>query len=206
MPSKQSHITQALQEFYHKPIALISMELLLSLGLVLFLGFFAIQPTLITMSDLLKEIEDKEKLLTQYTQKSQALATAQQLYAATQPRLPLLDEAIPSQPNLVRSIKIIEKLATENSVIITGFSSAYIPDEELAQATATQTSIPLTITLLGDYPAIRSYIEALRGSRRLYTIQTVTFSLQENRGDKKLSASITVALPYYGEALVVAKK
>lgn len=205
MSAKRQHISQALQDFYHKPVALISVELLLSLGLVLFLGFFAIQPTLLTMSDLLKEIEEKGTLLEQLEKKATALNTAQQIYIATQPRLPLLEEAIPSQPELIRSLKIIEKLATENNVIIGNISSPAIPDEKPATETAKQTSVPVTISVVGDYPAIRSYVEALRGSRRLYTIQTVTFSLQENRGDKKLSASITVALPYYGESVISEK-
>lgn len=206
MSAKQDHISQALQDFYHKPVALISVELLLSLGLVLFLGFFAIQPTLLTMSDLLKEIDEKEALHEQLKNKASALNSAQQLYVAAQPRLPLLDEAIPSQPELIRSLKIIEKLATENGVIISSISSPHIPDEEPATATAKQTGLQVTIAVVGDYPAIRSYVEALRDSRRLYTIQTVGFSLQENRGDKKLSASITVSLPYYGESIASIKK
>ena len=206
MATKQNQIATALQRFYQKPVAMVSIELLLSIGLVLLLGVFAIQPTLMTMSELTKEIADKEDLYNQYEKKLDALNTAQELYASVQNELPLLDEAIPSQPELIRSVKMLELLAGENSVIITGFSSAYIPDEVTADVSAVQTSIPVSVSVVGDYPSIRNYVTALRGSRRLFTVQTVSFSLEENRGDKKLAASILLNLPYFGQPVIIEKK
>lgn len=190
----------SLGQFYTKPIAVVSFELLLSLGLVIFLGIFAIKPTLTTMSDLIKEIDDKKALNEQLTKKIAALGTAQTLYLSLEDKLPLLDEAIPSQPELIKSLKIIEKLATENNVIIESLSVPTIPNEAPAKATGKLKRVPLpvTVSVVGDYVSIRAYVEALRLVRRSFVVDTVTFSIEENRGSRKLRATITLNLPYFG--------
>jgi hypothetical protein len=198
---KQKEITSALNSFYQRPVALVSLELLLSIGLVIFLGVFAIQPTLITMSNLIKERDDKIKLAEQLDKKMAALRTAQDVYTQIQAQLPLLDEAIPQRPEIVKSLKIIEKLATENNVIVQSIAVPVIPDEnqEISPKVALErVNLPTTVTINGDYLSIRAYVEALRNSRRSFVVDTVTFSLQENRGEKKLQANVTLHIPYLG--------
>ena len=73
-------ITTALNHFYANPVAKASLELFLTIGLVLFLGAFAIRPTIVTMSDLIKEIETKTQLDEALTKKIAALQTAQNQY------------------------------------------------------------------------------------------------------------------------------
>jgi pyrimidine operon attenuation protein/uracil phosphoribosyltransferase len=59
-------------------------------------------------------------------------------------------------------------------------------------------SFSATVTVTADYRTIRAYIEALREYKRVFLIKTVTFSTQEDRGDKKLQANITIEAPYFG--------
>lgn len=201
---KQKEISSALNQFYQRPVALVSLELLLSIGLVLFLGIFAVQPTLITMTELIKEREDKLKLTEQLDKKAATLATAQGVYTQILPSLPFLDEAIPQQPELVKSLKIIEKLATENDVIIKVVSVPEIPDEKPTVTTVVgmdRVDLPITVTISGEYLQIRSFVEDLKNSRRSYVVNSVNFSLQESRGQKKLSATITLSIPYLGVPL-----
>ena len=201
---KQKEISSALNQFYQRPVALVSLELLLSIGLVLFLGIFAVQPTLITMTELIKEREDKLKLTEQLDKKAATLATAQGVYTQILPSLPFLDEAIPQQPELVKSLKIIEKLATENDVIIKVVSVPEIPDEKPTVTTVVgvdRVDLPTTVTISGEYLQIRSFVEDLKNSRRSYVVNSVNFSLQESRGQKKLSATITLSIPYLGVPL-----
>lgn len=191
----------SLDQFYTKPIAVVSFELLLSLGLVIFLGFFAIKPTLTTMSDLIKEIEDKTELRDQLDKKIAALATAQTEYIALESRLPVLNEAIPSQPELIRSLKVIEKLAGENNIVIESISVTSIPEEkpaEVSNSKLQRVPLPVNVTVTGDYVSIRAFVEALRNVRRSYVVDTVSFSIEENRGQRKLRANVTLNLPYFG--------
>jgi len=198
---KQKEITAALNTFYQQPIAMISMELLLSIGLVTFLAVFAIQPTLLTMSDLIQERKEKIELVEKLDKKISALITAQEQYQQALPKLYQLDEAIPPQPNLMRSLKIIEKLATENEVIVESMTISSIPDELPITDTKVKVAkvdLPVRVNVTGEYLDIRSFVQDLQDSRRSFVIERITFSLEENRGERKLRASLVISQPYMG--------
>lgn len=198
---KQKEITAALNSFYQRPVAMVSLELLLSIGLVIFLAVFAIQPTLLTMVDLVKEREEKIELVDKLKAKVATLGSAQLLYQQAQPKLSQLEEAIPSQPQLMRSLKIIEKLASENAVIIESVSVPTIPTEAPvadSKIKVTKVDLPVRVSITGEFLDIRAFIQTLQNSRRSFVINTVTFSLEENRGERKLRANISLSQPYMG--------
>lgn len=198
---RQRELVTYLNYFYEKPVARVSLEVFLTVFLVLFLASFAIRPTLITMSDLIKEIENKRELDGQLLQKIAALQTAQTEYAFVANNVPLLDEAIPTEANLIKSIKIIEKAASDNSVIIEAIGTEEIPeksDPTIPFNQRTRQFVIIQVGVSGDYQSIRNFIETLKGSRRAFTIETINFSLEENRGNKKLDARINISLPYFG--------
>lgn len=201
MALNRKDLTSALQQFYMQPVARVSVELLLTLGTILFFAVFAIRPTLLTMSDLIKEIEDKKKLDEQMTQKVAALSSAQSEYLALEDRLDVLDEALPSQPKLVESLKIIEKIASERNIAITSLNVNEIPAEPETPPAFDKTSrqsLTAALSVSGDYLTIRQFIEDLKGTRRLFVIDTVVFSTSEERGSKTLRATITLSIPYFG--------
>src|SRR3989344_6028300 len=116
--TNRQQLTTTLLSFYHRPVAQVSLELFLSVATVVFFAVFAIRPTLVTMSNLIKELEDKRQLDQQLTQKIAALSTAQATFLNLQPRLVVLDEALPRQPNFLDSLKILEKVASQRRLII----------------------------------------------------------------------------------------
>ena len=201
---KQRALISVLQEFYQRPVAKVSIELFLSLSAILFFAIFAIRPTLITMSDLLKEIEDKEKLDKQLSQKIAALSTVQPLYLQLQTQLSVLDQAIPSSPQLIYTLKIIEKIASDLQLVITNLAVADIPQEVATNQPALpltsfeRIEVPIIIDLTGSYPDIRQFIESLQAYRRSFVIDTIIFTTKELRGSRKLKVRITVSAPYYG--------
>ena len=78
--NRKKQLASLLEQFYHNPVAKVSLELFLTIGLVVFLALFAIKPTLLTMSDLVKEIEDKRELETQLSKKGYTTITRTLLY------------------------------------------------------------------------------------------------------------------------------
>jgi Tfp pilus assembly protein PilO len=198
---KKKELSATLNKFYHNPIAKVSMELFLTVGLVIFLGVFAIQPTIVTMSDLLREIENKKDLDQRLTQKIASLQTAQTEYARLEPSFVILDEVIPEQPDVIRSVKIIEKIAADSRVVIRSLSINQIPskdDENILFAQKTKQNITVSVSVLGDYPSIREFSESLRNSRTSFVTESVVFTLGEERGEKRLGATISVSIPYFG--------
>jgi Tfp pilus assembly protein PilO len=204
MPSTKQQLSTALNQFYNQPIARVSFELLLSVGAVMFFAIFAIRPTLLTMSDLIKEIEDKRKLDTELTQKIAALSTAQSEFLALQDQLHVLDQALPNQPQLLQSLKIIEKVASEQNLTIISMTIPEIPPEtEVATNTPasklTRQNIPLGVTVSGTYPEMREFVEQLRRVRRSFIIDSVSFSVSQEKSTKQLRANVTFSIPYFSE-------
>lgn len=200
---KKREIASLLNHFYMNPVAKASMELFLTVGLVLFLGVFAIRPTILTMSDLIREIETKSQLDESLTRKIAALQTAQTQYLNIEERLPILDSAIPEQPSIIQSAKIIEKIAADSKVVITSLSVNELPKDSEANVEFSQKSkqtVNITANITGDYVAIREFSQALQNSRKSFLVESVVFSLEDDRGNKKLSANITIAAPYFGVA------
>ncbi len=198
---KKAEITSVLNHFYQHPVAKVSLELFLTISLVVFLAIFTIKPTIATMSDLIKEIENKKKLEDQLIKKIASLQTAQTEYLLAEPLLSNLDEAIPSTPEVIKSAKIIEKIASENKVIINSLSLATIPlniDPTIPFSQRSKQELSFSVNITGDYISIRSFVETLNHSKKSFVVSSITFALEEKRGDKKLIANITINVPYFG--------
>jgi hypothetical protein len=206
---KKREISSVLNHFYMNPVAKASMELFLTFGLILFLGIFAIKPTIVTMSDLLREIEEKQELNDSLTKKIAALQTAQTQYITIQNQLPLVNTAIPEQPEIILSLKIIEKIAADSQIIIKNMSVAILPeniDENISFTQKSKQNLLVTTSVTADYLSIREFVENLRNSRKSFVVESIVFSLEEDRGNKKLSANISIAIPYFGLDNETAKK
>lgn len=199
---RQQQLTDTLLKFYQKPVAKASLELFLSIGAVIFFALFAIRPTLVTISDLIKEIEDKEVLLQQLNQKIAALSSAQSNYARLENRIDVLDVAIPPQPNLVEALKIIEKIASEQDIVITSIGVTQVPDENAVESVlpdeVIRRTVPLQIKVQGAFPAVREYITALANVQRSFEVISIEFSKDTERGENKLQTVITLGVVYFG--------
>lgn len=205
MPDKKrTDLILALQDFYQKPMAKVSLELVLSLTTVIFFAIFAIRPTLLTMFDLVKQIEDKTKLEQQLSQKIAALSTVQNQYLQLQDRLAVIDQAIPNDPQLVYTLTVIEKTASDLNLVIEGMNIAEIPnsrhqDEESDPNALERIDLPISIALSGNYLDIRQFVENLMNYRRSFVVDTIVFSTEKVRGVDQLKATVVVSAPYYGD-------
>ena len=203
----RKQLSSALNDFYQKPVAMVSLELFLSIGAVLFFAIFAVRPTLLTMAELVKEIEDKRELNQQLQQKIAALSTAQTTYLSLQERLIVLDQAIPNSPQFLRSLKLLEKTASEQELVISNLTVNEVPDETMADISKDlkRVNIPISVTVTGDYNSIKNFIENVLKLRRTFVIDTVVFSKNDERGQERLDAIITFGIPYFGEEKIVKK-
>ncbi len=201
MTSRRSQITTTLLQFYEKPVAKVSSELLFSIFAVIFFAVFAIRPTILTMSDLIKEINDKQALEDQLTQKIAALSTVQTQYLNEQERLKVLDAALPSTPDLQGALLLIEKTASENNIAILEMEAKEVPQQDpttIDFSKKARLSKPLLINITGTYPDIAQFVEGIRNLRREMVIESVSFTLADAQGKKQLSAKVTVSLQYFG--------
>jgi Tfp pilus assembly protein PilO len=116
-------------------------------------------------------------------------------------RLEVLDEAIPNQPELETTLKIIEKVASDNDLVITSVQVQELPqptDETIPFEDKERVSLPINVIVAGEYTAIRNFIDDLNNSRRALIVDSIVFSVSQERESRKLRATITVNMQYYG--------
>ncbi len=203
MTIKNQNLTNKLAQFYQNPVAQVSSQLVFSIIAVIIFAIFAIRPTLLTMSDLIKELNDKQALSQSLTQKVAALSSAQTEYTNSQDKLAILDEAIPPEPRFGEAVAIIEKIASENNLLIQSVQAKAVPKEDstaTGSAEKTRVSTPIVVTVQGDYPTIRNFVNALQTTRRLLVIDSVIFNVSDTRSQKVLRAVITINIQYFGNA------
>lgn len=194
---------KALMAFYQKPVAQVSTELFFTIGAIIFFALFAIRPTIITMTELVKEIEDKEKLSDGLGKKVTTLSSVSQEYFALQDRLVFVEEVIPEDPNPQRSLKVIEKIASDNSLSITSLQLQEIPQTPDASVSFSQKE-PLTLavaaTIEGEYLSIRKFIDDLVQTRPLITVESIAFTQSlDSEENQRLSANLAITLHYFGK-------
>lgn len=198
---RMTQLSSTLSSFYSRPVAKISIELFLSFGLVIILVIVAIQPTLTTIAKLNTEIAEKKELTSVLASKISAVTTAVDLYSQYRSKISLLDESLPPTANLITTLKIVEKLAGESNVVISAMSVSQVPDETTTLPTdtvTTLTSLPVAVTVMGQYQDMRRFVEALHASRRTIQVLSASFSLEDTRGQRVLMASFVLDAPYYG--------
>jgi Tfp pilus assembly protein PilO len=199
--NRRQQLVSVLNQFYEKPVARVSVELIISISVIVFFAIFAIRPTLLTMTELIKEIEDKRTLDRALDQKIAALGSAQSEFLTLQDRLGVLDEAIPSQPDLVTSVKTIERIASDRNLPITAISVSDIPDdlpEDVPFEKLKRQNLIISLSVTGDYLAIRQFVEDIKSTRRMFVLESVTFSTGDELGTRMLKASLSVNVPYFG--------
>ncbi|MFH2118516.1 MAG: type 4a pilus biogenesis protein PilO [Candidatus Paceibacterota bacterium] len=198
---KNNQLAALLDKFYYNPVAVVSFELFLSIGAIIFFAVFAIRPTLATMSNLIKEIEDKRKLDTQFSQKVSALNLAQKNFSSLQDQLYVLDEAIPRGVEMSHTLKIVEKAASDQNLVITNLTILKIPQDPPSDAQIGELekqSMPIQLTVSGSYESIRDFTNQLQDSRRSFTIDRLVFTTKDIRGQRSLEAVLMLGAPYFG--------
>lgn len=182
-PSSLSNLmTQIeLNKFYEHPVARVSFGLILSIICVLFFAIFAIKPTLETMAQLLKQIDEKKIVDQKLDLKILALGTARQNLSAAADTVKVLDVAVPSTPHFTQLLVVVEKLAVENNVSILSLSTPNIPLESTSSARLANpvvSSISFTLNLKGTYEDLVAFLRRLQNVQRIIVVDRFDISPQ----------------------------
>ena len=192
-------IVKNLQSFYEKPIAQVSMQLIATITLVVFFAIFAIRPTILTMTQLTKDIEEKKAANQILAQKIAALSTLSGVYATIQPDMPNLQMALPESSDFDGALRRVEKLASERQIIISQFHIDQVP-KDISQAPASSAdnnAFMFSFLAKGTYIQLKQFFNDIEHADRFMRLNNVSFSSsQTNEGEIILSGSLYVY--YYG--------
>jgi Tfp pilus assembly protein PilO len=182
------------------------MELFLSLATVSLFGIFAIRPTLITIAELLKEIESKKQIISTMNEKIQNLNQAQSLYDEEKQNIDLLKSAIPKEAEPDRYVRQIEGVVSQNPVTILSLSlgkTNLLGGETSAATSADNAPLPegasglsFTINASSDFPVLALFVSSLESLRRPYQLDSLVINTSETETTKELILVITARAPY----------
>lgn len=193
-------IQQQLNKFYSHPVARVSFGLVLTILAVTFFALVAIRPTLETMANLIRQIDDRRSVDQKLSLKIAALSTAQNELASKQQAARILDVAVPSTPDFPQLLTQIEKAASENGVTIGTLLTQTVPIErDPTKVTTTDLeSVPVTLTVSGSYEGILGMLSTLSNLQRILVIDRIDILPPTEREVAVLNMSVALRAFAFG--------
>lgn len=169
----------------------------LTIFTICFFLIIAIQPTLVTIAKLNKEIKDKGQACRELQKKIDSIIAAQGEFAKNVDNLPLLDEALPEKNQFPRLAYFLENLANTEGVT---FNSLSFGKVEIDSKSSTKVSknasglLSFQVGVSGDYLKLKNFLRNLEISRRLIKTEDLSFS------QVKVEENLEISLLISGEA------
>ena len=189
------------------------LEILLSLTTISIFSIFALRPTLLTIAELIKEIDSKEETISKMEQKIGNLAQAQTLFDKERPRIILLGTSIPNLGEPVVFARQVEGLSSKYQPAILGISTGgtnILGQDFLSKAGnkekavdplpegAEELSYSFELTsAVETYNSLTNFLSDFENLRMLGVIDSLKVSTEEDSGKKSLIMSVEGRLPYY---------
>jgi hypothetical protein len=186
------------------------LEILLSLGTVAIFTLFALRPTILTIAQLLKDIESKRQTLAIMDTKITNLAQAQSLYEQERSKIVLLESAIPktSEPDIFS--RQVEGLVGAHDINITSFTleggtilgstipkSTGTPAKDTLPEGAAETGFTLTgTTPIENYQKISSFLTDFEKLRRPVVINEIRITRGQEKDSQEIVLYLKGQLPY----------
>ena len=186
------------------------LEILLSLGTITFFVIFALKPTVLTITQLIKEIQSKEEIVAKLDTKIQNVATARTLVDSESNRIPLIESSIPGIPSPETFVRQLEGLAAKNGVNLLGMSIGEVvltgDVEKPKKDEPGLTPLPegakgatFSLSVSGPYVNLSNFLADLETLRRPLAVDNSGISSTETPSGKTLVILVTGRMPYYSD-------
>jgi Tfp pilus assembly protein PilO len=185
------------------------LELILTLVAISFFALFALKPTLLTIIELLREIEKKEETVDKMNTKIQNLQQAQTLYIQEEARIKLLETTVPGNPAPDLFVRQIEGLATSYPVNLLGITIGEVTllgeekekrsKSELEPLPEGSKGITFSISIAGSYQGVVNFLSALEDIRRPVKIDALNILSPQLEETQNLILVVTGRTPYLKE-------
>jgi len=182
------------------------LEIILSLVTITFFSIFALKPTLLTISQLIKDNREKQETINKMEQKIKNVATAQKIYDLNVNKISLINQAIPDTPTPENLLRQLEGIAYINSVTIVGSSVnevVLIGEEkkktnkkEIQNLPENVSTITFSVNVVGPYLSLYNFLFDLQNSRRPVIINSIGLSSSKTENESIIVMLITGQTPY----------
>lgn len=185
------------------------LEIILSLITIILFAVFALRPTVLTITELLRVIETKQEVIGKMDQKIQDLNNAQQLYVQEASRIALLSTAIPNDPGPDLLMRQMEGVAARNSLAlqnITVGETTLVGQEDKGSSDKTiaggAKAVSFSVSGSNSFLTLIQFLKDLESMRRPAKIDGVSLSapIEGNlSGNTEPSILLTGQVPFVGQ-------
>lgn len=182
------------------------LEILLSLITITFFSIFALRPTLLTISQLIKDNKEKQETINKMEQKIENVATAQQIYDQNIEKISLIEQAVPNTPtpeNLLRQIEGIAYLdsvtivgSSVNEVVLIGEEKKKDNKNEIKNLPENVSTITFSINVTGPYLSLYKFLIDMENSRRPFIINSINLNSSKTEQESIIVMLISGQTPY----------
>lgn len=155
--------------------------LIFTLAALSFLGVFAINPTLVTIIDLQKQLEESQDIHQKLTTKMNNLSNLQQQYNLLAGDLPVVYDAIPQQAAVPLLVGQVEGLAKKHSLTVNSLQVSSVPLTAGNVSDQSALSFVFSLEAEGTYENMESFLTSLTTFSRIITLETVSITKDPKR-------------------------
>jgi len=199
---KRNYVSLLFELYKQRKDFRVYIEIILSIITVTMFSIFALKPTVLTVSELIKEIEIKEEIILTMDQKIVNLDIAQSLYTSD-PRIILVTQAITTVARPEIFVRQLEALSATKNVTIEGISldDAMILGESTAVAVANPETpgikeLEFTINISGAYENLINFLSDFSKLRRPLLIDSANIAISPKEDTSALVLSIEGRIPF----------
>ncbi len=146
-------------------------------------GLFAISPTLSTIANLQKQLDDSQLVHEKLEKKIANLELLKQQYSLLEKDIPLILTAVPQTPNTSRLVGQLQAVALSSSVQITRIQVFQV---EVSQEETKNPSFVFSVAVEGTAQNITNFLLLLSDFDRIVTIDILSQNLQDENGITQL--------------------
>ena len=178
------------KSLYQRPIVGISTTLILTLAIICVFAFFAIKPTLITITKLNKELKEKQEVNKILEKKINNLNKAQIAYAQVIDYLSLVDKALPEKVDFNQAASQINFLTFSNNLVLLSASFGKFDLVASSPEITEVNALDFNISVYGSYADIKNFLQELENIDRVVQIESVVFSSKIKKNQIKLQSDL----------------
>lgn len=169
------------------------IHIVLSLITVSFFGIFAINPTISTIFNLQKKLEDNQVVYDGLKQKLQSLDTLSKQYKSLEPKLSFIDSAVPSSTEIPKLTRQLELLAASRQLTIDKLDFGQVEIYPANKTTPPVFSFTFNLSIRGEETQIKNFIYDIIAFDRIINLEKVT----TGSGNSGSNSSFIIGRAYY---------
>lgn len=192
--------------YQKKTEAKMFIEILLSVSISAIFVFFALRPTVLTILELVKTIQEKESTIKTLEQKIENINLARKIYDENSPAIALVTSAIPEIPEPEMLSRQVQGLAAQNSVELSSLAIENIPlsgaeeiktDKDLTNLPSGANPITFSLNIKSsNFPLISNILSQLENLRVPIKLDSFTITSAVTEETVNLILAVGGRSPY----------